>query len=161
MEWKECIGYENYLVSNEGDIKNKKTGKIRKQKLDKNNYLVINLSRGSRISVVHRQVHRLVAEAFIPNPENKPYIRHKDGNTINNNVDNLEWVTVKEVLQLNNRIIRRGSDVNTSKLSEADVKLCREIYTPKDKYLSCTALAKHFGVSKSTMSYILNKKTYK
>lgn len=161
MEWKECVGYENYLVSNEGDIKNKKTGKIRKQKLNKNNYLVINLSRGSRISVVHRQVHRLVAEAFIPNPENKPYVRHKDGNTINNDVDNLEWVTVKEVLQLNNRIIRRGSDVNTSKLSEADVKLCREIYTPKDEYLSCTALAKHFGVSKSTMSYILNKKTYK
>ena len=161
MEWKECVGYENYLVSDEGDIKNKKTGKIRKQKLDKYNYLVINLSSGSRISVVHKQVHRLVAEAFIPNPKNKPYVRHKDGNTINNNVDNLEWATVKETLKYNHKTVYRGSDSSTSKLSEADVKLCREIYTPKDKYLSCTALAKRFGVSKSTMSYVLNKKTYK
>lgn len=57
-------------------------------------YLTVRLSDTDKIKT-HR-VHRLVAEAFIPNPNNKPYVNHKDSNRQNNNVDNLEWVTAKE-----------------------------------------------------------------
>ena len=49
-----------------------------------------------RIGRKNVYVHRLIAETFIPNPENKPQVNHKDGNRANNSVDNLEWVTAKE-----------------------------------------------------------------
>lgn len=165
MEWRECTVCSSYLVSDEGDIKHKQTGKIRKQKLNKDNYLEINLSMGSRHNIVHRQVHRLVAEAFIPNPENKPQVNHKDGDTTNNCVSNLEWVTPSE-----NQLHARksglkpddtGTNSPNSNLTANQIQYCRTMYKPRDKTYGCIALAKRFNVSKSTMSYILNNITYK
>ena len=165
MEWRECKSCSSYLVSDEGDIKNKKTGKIRKQKLNKDNYLEINLSMGSRHNVVHKQVHRLVAEAFIPNPENKPQVNHKDGDTTNNNVDNLEWVTPQEnqihARNIGLKLDDKGVNSPNSNLSSNQIQYCRAMYKPRDKTYGCAALAKRFGVAKSTMSYILNNITYK
>lgn len=57
-------------------------------------YLTVRLT--DTLKVKTHRVHRLVAEAFIPNPENKPFVNHKDSNRQNNHVDNLEWVTAKE-----------------------------------------------------------------
>lgn len=165
MEWRECTVCSSYLVSDEGDIKHKQTGKIRKQKLNKDNYLEINLSMGSRHNIVHKQVHRLVAEAFIPNPENKPQVSHKDGDTTNNRVSNLEWVTPSE-----NQLHARksglkpddtGTNSPNSNLTANQIQYCRTMYKPRDKTYGCIALAKRFNISKSTMSYILNNITYK
>lgn len=109
-------------------------------------------------------VHRLVAEAFIPNPENKPQVNHVDGDTTNNCVDNLEWVTAKE--NIAHSIITglkpddRGDLSCNSKLASNEISYCRKMYQPRSKMYGCNALAKRFGVSKSTMSYILNNKTY-
>ena len=165
MEWRECTVCSSYLVSDEGDIKHKQTGKIRKQKLNKDNYLEINLSMGSRHNIVHRQVHRLVAEAFIPNPENKPQVNHKDGDKTNNNVSNLEWVTPSENQLHARKLGLKPDDTGTnspnSNLTANQIQYCRTMYKPRDKTYGCIALAKRFNVSKSTMSYILNNITYK
>ena len=105
--WKDIKGYEGlYQVSNYGRIKtlinfnskhsySKKELKERKEKILKehecNGYLRVTLSKKQKSK--HYRVHRLVAQAFIPNPENKPQINHKDNNRKNNNVNNLEWCT--------------------------------------------------------------------
>ena len=119
MEWRECTVCSSYLVSDEGDIKHKQTGKIRKQKLNKDNYLEINLSMGSRHNIVHRQVHRLVAEAFIPNPENKATVNHIDCNRHNNNVKNLEWATYRENNDYALKVMReQGENKRNNKASK-------------------------------------------
>ena len=91
-EWKCVLDYENYEVSNLGNVRNKKTGRILKS-YDKGGYAVVGLSK-TKGKIF--QVHRLVCQAFILNPENKPQVNHIDKNGLNNNVKNLEWNTVLE-----------------------------------------------------------------
>lgn len=94
--WKDVKGYEGqYQVSNLGHVRSLKFGKVRflKPRRRKDGYLTVNLCRNSKERNV--RIHRLVAEAFIPNPSNFPVINHKDENRTNNVVDNLEWCTQK------------------------------------------------------------------
>ncbi len=96
--WKDITGYEGrYQVSNFGRVKRLlKNGneKFLSGKKDKDGYIEIILSANQRKK--YFRLHRLVADAFIPNPENKPQINHKDRNKKNNSVANLEWVTCSE-----------------------------------------------------------------
>ena len=79
--------------------------------MDKDGYLNINLKVYNKKNKKRFRINRLVALIFIPNPKNKPQVNHKDGNKLNNNVDNLEWVTAKENIKHafeNNLRIRNG-----------------------------------------------------
>lgn len=90
--FKDVVGYEGkYKVSNMGYVISS-NGKIVKPFADRKGYLRCSLHNPNTI----KTIHRIVATAFIPNPDNKPEINHKDCNTANNRADNLEWMTSKE-----------------------------------------------------------------
>lgn len=92
---KDIPGFSNYLATTDGLILHKNTLIQVNTRLDKDGYprVTIKDNNGNKLT---RFVHRLVAITFIPNPYNKPQVNHKDGNKLNSNVDNLEWVTNSE-----------------------------------------------------------------
>ena len=95
--WKDIEGYEGlYQVSNKGRVKSlyKGSERILRPGIDRYGYYKIMIYKDSVRKTF--KLHRLVAQAFIPNPENKPQVNHKDENKLNNCVNNLEWSTAKE-----------------------------------------------------------------
>ena len=93
-QWKVVKGFENYLVSSLGNVKNI-NGKLKKVVYDsKNDYGYVELWKNNKGKKF--RIHRLVAETFIPNTLGKEQVNHIDGDKKNNCVSNLEWVTPKE-----------------------------------------------------------------
>ena len=96
---KPIKGYENlYSVDEQGNVYSLVTTNSRRKGIlkphPKNGYLAVNLHKDGKVK--HYYIHRLVAEAFIPNPQNKPNVNHRDCDTKNNSVENLEWCTQSE-----------------------------------------------------------------
>lgn len=92
--WKTVNGHPNYEISTEGRVKKKATGKILVSTDDSRGYPAVTLIDDDKQRT--KNVHRMVAETFIPNPDNKRTVNHKDGNKRNNHISNLEWNTLSE-----------------------------------------------------------------
>ena len=93
IEWRQIRGYPNYSINNYGDIYSRNVERLLKPKIDRYGYKVVTLTDGKKFKCF--TVHRLVAEAFIDNPNNLPCVNHKDENKLNNSVKNLEYCTPK------------------------------------------------------------------
>jgi hypothetical protein len=144
---------DDYLITENGEVINIKWGgrKVKPQPNGKG-YLRVHIAGKMHF------VHRLVAEKYVPNPNNYPQVNHKDGDKTNNKADNLEWVTN---LQNRKHAVKTGLQVHGercpwAKLSLKDVEFIRE-----HTELTATYLANKFGVDRTTISAVKNYKSWR
>ena len=113
-------GFPNYLVTSHGRVlslnynRENKIRELKQRKNYKSKYCYVTLYKNGKATVIY--VHRLVAQAFIPNPDNKPEVNHIDENKTNNQVSNLEWVTHKENINHGTRNERASKVLSDGRL---------------------------------------------
>lgn len=171
--WKEIKGYEGlYQVSNFGRVRSfhdrhKGKEKILATVLNRDGYLYLTLSKDKKQKAYY--VHRLVAEAFLQNPNNLPDVNHKNidnlsssDNKADNRVENLEWITdkdnTKHAYKHGLKVSQKGSESSRAKFSEEQVLKIRELYSEKD--MSYRKLAKKYNISLSAVRDIITRKTW-
>lgn len=103
--------FDNYKIDKCGNIYSVKTHKLLKPHLSYGYYAITFIKEGKQY---HKYLHRLLAETFIPNPNNYPCINHRDENKLNNKLDNLEWCSYKYNNSYNNLNKRRGKAISAT-----------------------------------------------
>jgi hypothetical protein len=155
--WKTYI--EKYQVSNCGNVMNEKRNRLLIPCHSNNGYLIVNLRYESKHKTHY--VHRMVAETFIPNPENHNQINHIDGDKTNNNVSNLEWCTGTHnrlhAFRIGLQISLKGEKSGRSKLTESQVKKIKELHG----VLTQKEIAKTFNVTYATIGRIHRNEIWK
>ena len=161
MPYSKWVKINDFLeVSNFGEVKSH--GKIIKGEITSGGYCRVHIShKGVQYKFL---VHRLVAEAFIPNPKRLPEVNHIDGNKQNNSVDNLEWCTRSQNTSHAFKTGLRnynGCKNPHSKLTQSDVETIRRIYV-RGKHCENNSygLAKRYNVSPKTIQNVVNGNHY-
>jgi len=152
---------DTYEISNTGKIRHKHSGRERKLRINNSGYPYVMLCKDGK--KLNCKVHRLVAQTFLENTENKETVNHIDGNKTNNNVDNLEWATRSENTQhafANGLINIKGEQNHNSKLTKFKVIEIRERRVTNPKLWTQSKLAKEYGVDRSQISRIIHRKTW-
>lgn len=149
--WKEIQGYENrYAVSSKGRVMNLKSGRVLKNGSTPHGYATVCLCKGNGTKPKQITVHRLVAEAFIPNPLNLPQINHIDEDKRNNDVNNLEWVTASQnnkhsVYQQSCRINQLSLDGEFIRQWDSAHEIERELGFNQGNIISCCKGNKNYS----------------
>lgn len=153
--WQSIPGFEEFWVSNMGNVKSI-NGPLRPM-MHRKGYLTVDYTkRGKRKGMM---VHRLVALAFIPNPENKPQVNHKNGFKADNRADNLEWCTGSENALHSFRIGLQSNKGSRNPSSKATEEIAREIKYSGIK--SNVFLSKKYGLAVSTIEKIKGGASWK
>lgn len=162
--WKRIEGFEDYEISSTGRVRSHKslTPVILKPRRTHDGYVWYSLCLNGKGHT--KRANRLVAEAFIPNPEGKKTVNHIDGNKENNNVENLEWSTRAEQMQhayrLGLKSPVRGCMQGRHVLEPDQVREIRRTYRAHDKEFGMRALARKYGVSESVIFKCVKRTCY-
>jgi hypothetical protein len=160
--WKYIKLTNDIEISNFGNVRSSKNKKLRyKNKWKGTNTHYWNTQYTKDKKVYTLKVHRLVAEAFIPNPENKPQVNHIDGNGLNNHVSNLEWVTAGENKKHAYKIGYQDSKGSKNSRSKLDEELVFQIcmFFHKTRFTPKQATIK-FNISMQQATKIRSKKSW-
>lgn len=164
VEWRPVVGREGlYEVSDDGQVRAVSDSRILRTSVSRG-YLTVSLKDAAGGKPRNHRVHRLVARAFVPNPNDKPNINHIDCNTTNNAAENLEWCTQAENLEHSRRLGRmpqcfRGVRNNRSKLSDENVRAVRALYAAGGRTL--LSIASEFGVSERAIGAVVRRQSYR
>lgn len=161
MTWKKIKQNENYSINEFGEIRNDMTGALKSPFTNKNNgYKTVDLWANGKSTKY--AVHRLIAEAFIPNPLNKPTVDHIDGNRLNNAISNLRWATYAEQNSRFDSVGVRSQRVKVTHYAEKRKKRGggHEEWLGADEELYFDRIidvAEYFNVSIANISLMLKK----
>lgn len=170
--WKDVEGFEGiYQVSNCGNVKRLpgqcgtayRKERILSKSLTHDGYEKVRLIHNEKDAT--KRVHRIVAEAFVPNPDGKETVNHIDGNKRNNFATNLEWMDRHEQLdhayRLNLKTSITGEDNANAKLTKEQVDYIRQHYKKGSREFGSVALAKRFDVSHRVILLVAKNESYK
>lgn len=150
--WTEIKGFPNYNISSIGRVRNIKTNLILKTCFHTRKYLQLGLFKNNKY--YPKKIHRLVAEAFIPNPDNKPQVNHINGIKSDNRIENLEWITNKENMRHSWDIGLRKPMIGKNNVMSLKVKDTENNMV----FDSIAEAAKYINYSPSHLSDMLNGK---
>jgi hypothetical protein len=145
--WVKVEEFDNYFVNESGEVLNVKNNHIKHPFLNKNGYYYVSLYKNN--TGINIPLHRIIANAFIPNPYGKKTVDHIDGNRTNNSINNLRWATYSEQ---NSRFSTVGIRSERIRVSCVDGEVI--------EFEQIQKAAEYFGCTISNISQMLKKGTY-
>ncbi|QAU05468.1 HNH homing endonuclease [Klebsiella phage K1-ULIP33] len=148
QEWVRITSYPNYAVSNEGEVKNINTGCVLRPLTLTKGYLGVRLYHEGNGKTL--KIHRLVALAFLSNPDNLPQVNHIDGDKSNNDVTNLEWCSNEYNMRhaADNDLLNKETQFK-QKYDPSEFRKCKE------EGMTISAIARKFGCKRDTVYRLL------